>query len=126
MNVTNVWKQMMLYSMPLIIAGMGGMINETFDRLMLRWWLPGSVQYREEQIGIYNACYKLSILISLAVQAFRMGAEPFFFKQSKEENAPKVYARVMKFFVIACCCMFLGIGLFLDVFEKILTRFSSI
>ncbi|MCZ0211821.1 hypothetical protein OZK63_41405, partial [Streptomyces sp. UMAF16] len=84
---------------PLVIAGMGGMINETFDRLMLRWWLPGSETFREEQVGIYNACYKLSILITLFIQAFRMGAEPFFFKQAESENPQKVYARVMKFFV---------------------------
>lgn len=114
---TRLWKQMMLYSMPLIIAGMGGMINETFDRLMLRWWLPGSVQYREEQIGIYNACYKLSILISLFIQAFRLGAEPFFFKQAQEGNAPKTYARVMKFFVITVCCVFLLITLFIPVWR---------
>jgi len=52
---------------------------------------------------------------------FRMAAEPFFFNQSKNENAKKTYARVMKFFVIACCCMFLVIGLYLDLFQKILT-----
>ena len=52
---------------------------------------------------------------------FRMAAEPFFFNQSKNDNAQKTYARVMKFFVIACCCMFLAIGLFLDVFKEILT-----
>jgi len=73
---TELWKQMMIYSMPLIIAGMGGMINETFDRLMLRWWLPGAAEQRETQVGIYNACYKLSLLITLFVQSFRLGAEP--------------------------------------------------
>jgi O-antigen/teichoic acid export membrane protein len=50
-----------------------------------------------------------------------MAAEPFFFNQSRDQNAKKTYARVMKFFIIACCFMFLGIALFLDVFEKILT-----
>ena len=59
------WKQMMIYSMPLIIVGMGGMVNEVFDRLMLRWWLPGDVLSRETQVGIYGACYKISILITL-------------------------------------------------------------
>jgi O-antigen/teichoic acid export membrane protein len=59
------------------------------------------------------------------IQAFRMAAEPFFFNQSKSENAPATYARVMKFFVIVCCFMFLGIGLFLDVFEWIFLTFSN-
>ncbi len=111
------WKEMMIYSLPLVIAGMGGMINETFDRLMLRWWLPGSVEYREDQIGVYNACYKLSILITLFIQAFRMGAEPFFFKQAEGKDPQRVYARVMKFFVIAVCIMFLAVALFIPVWR---------
>jgi O-antigen/teichoic acid export membrane protein len=113
----SLWKQMMIYSLPLVVAGMGGMINETFDRLMLRWWLPGDATYKEGQVGIYNACYKLSILITLFIQAFRMGAEPFFFKQAEGANPQKVYARVMKFFVITICIMFLVVSLFLPVWQ---------
>jgi O-antigen/teichoic acid export membrane protein len=113
------WKEMMLYGMPLIIAGFAGMINETFDRIMLGWWAPvKTVEEAKAEVGIYSACYKLSILISLGVQAFRMGAEPFFFKQSTEANAPKVYARVMKFFVITLCVMFLLVMLYLDLWKN--------
>lgn len=113
------WKQMMLYSLPLTIAGFGGMINETFDRVMLQWWAPvTTVIQAKEQVGIYSACYKLSILITLFIQAFRMGAEPFFFQQSKGENAQKTYARVMKFFVITICVMFLFVALYLDVWKQ--------
>ena len=115
-NVT-LWKQMMIYSLPLIVVGMGGMINETFDRLMLRWWLPGSVTFREQEVGIYNACYKLSILITLFIQAFKLGAEPFFFKQAEGENPQRIYARVMKFFVIVICVMFLAVSLFIPVWK---------
>ncbi len=113
------WREIMIYGLPLIIAGFAGMINETFDRIMLGWWAPvDSVDAAKAQVGIYSACYKLSILITLAVQAFRMGAEPFFFKQSTEENAPKVYARVMKFFVITLCLMFLMVALYLDIWKQ--------
>ena len=111
------WWTMMIYSLPLIIAGMGGMINETFDRIMLRWWVPGDVLFKEEQVGIYNACYKLSILITLFIQAFRMGAEPFFFKESQSDNPQKTYARVMKFFVITVSFMFLVVSLFIPVWR---------
>ena len=114
---TKLWKEMMLYSLPLIIAGMGGMINETFDRLMLHWWVPGNNNFKEEQVGVYNACYKLSILITLFIQAFRMGAEPFFFKQAQGLNPQKTYARVMKFFVITVSFMFLFVSLFLPVWR---------
>ena len=115
---TKLWLQMMLYAMPLIIAGMGGMINETFDRLMLRWWLPGTALHKDSEVGIYNACYKLSILISLFIQAFRMGAEPFFFKQAEGKNPQRTYARVMKFFVIVITLMFLVVSLYMPVWKN--------
>ena len=111
------WKQMMLYALPLIIVGMGGMVNETFDRLMLKWWLPGDALAREAQVGIYSACYKLSILITLFIQAFRMGAEPFFFKQAEGQNPQRVFARVMKFFVILISLMFLAVSLYMPIWK---------
>jgi O-antigen/teichoic acid export membrane protein len=114
---TKLWKEMIIYSLPLVIAGMGGMVNETFDRLMLRWWVPGSITFKEEQVGIYNACYKLSILITLFIQAFRMGAEPFFFKQAEGLNPQRTYARVMKFFVITVTFMFLAVSLFIPLWR---------
>ncbi|MBS1510141.1 MAG: polysaccharide biosynthesis protein [Bacteroidetes bacterium] len=111
------WKAIMQYSMPLIIVGMGGVINETMDRIMLKWWVPGNNDFKESQVAIYSACYKLSLLISLFVQAFRMGAEPFFFKQATGENAQRVYARVMKFFVIVISVMFLVVTLYLPIWR---------
>jgi O-antigen/teichoic acid export membrane protein len=112
------WKEVMIYSMPLTVAGFAGMINETFDRIMLGWWAPVATQKEAlVQLGIYGACYKLSILITLFIQAFRMGAEPFFFRQSVQEDAPRTYARVMKFFVITITVMFLVVALYIDVWK---------
>jgi O-antigen/teichoic acid export membrane protein len=111
------WKQMAVYAAPLIIVGLGGMINETMDRIMLSWWLPGDTNYRESQVGVYNACYKLSILITLFIQAFKMSAEPFFFKQAAGGSPQKTYARVMKFFVIIISVMFLVVSLFIPIWK---------
>jgi O-antigen/teichoic acid export membrane protein len=120
---SKVWQQIMIYSLPLIIAGFGGMINETFDRIMLGWWAPAaSVEAAKTEVAIYSGCYKLSILITLFIQAFRMGAEPFFFKQAEGENPQRTYARVMKFFVITITVMFLVVALYLDVWKYFLTR----
>jgi O-antigen/teichoic acid export membrane protein len=116
------WKEVIVYALPLTIAGFAGMINETFDRVMLQRWSPLKGDAATFEVGIYSACYKLSILITLFVQAFRMGAEPFFFKQSAEENAPRVYARVMKFFVLTICFMFLVVALYLDVWKILFIR----
>jgi O-antigen/teichoic acid export membrane protein len=111
------WREIMTYSLPLTIAGLGGMINETFDRIMLDWRLPHANHYATYQVGIYSACYRLSLLITVFVQAFRMGAEPFFFRQSVEESAQRTYARVMKFFVILVCGIFLFVTLYIDVLK---------
>jgi O-antigen/teichoic acid export membrane protein len=114
------WKEIIIYSAPLLIVGFGGMINETFDRIMLGWW--STAKDPKAQVGIYSGCYKLSILITLFIQAFRLGAEPFFFKQSQGENAQRTYARVMKFFVITVCLMFLVVALYLDIWKYFLSK----
>ncbi len=114
------WKEIMIYSLPLVIVGFGGMINETLDRLMLGWWSTAASPATE--VAIYSGCYKLSILITIFIQAFRMGAEPFFFKQATGENPQRIYARVMKFFVIVICFMFLVVALFLDIWKYFLSN----
>jgi O-antigen/teichoic acid export membrane protein len=112
------WRAMMAYALPLILVGFGGMINETLDRIMLGWWAPGgSPDANKALVGVYSACYKLAILITISIQAFRMGAEPFFFKQAESDQAQKTYARVMKFFVITLCVMFLGVVLYIDIWK---------
>jgi O-antigen/teichoic acid export membrane protein len=114
---TALWREVMAYSLPLTVAGFGGMINETFDRIMLDWRLPHTNDYAAYQVGIYSGCYKLSLLITLFVQAFRMGAEPFFFRQSVEDSAQRTYARVLKFFVILVSGMFLFVSLYIDIWK---------
>ncbi len=107
-------KEMLVYSAPLVIVGFGGMINETIDRFMITSMYPGSSDAARSANGIYSANTKLAIIITLFISAFRMGAEPFFFKQSTNEGAQRTYARVMKFFVLTCCLCFLSVMLFLD------------
>jgi O-antigen/teichoic acid export membrane protein len=121
---TTLWKEVMVYALPLTIVGFGGMINETFDRILLVKRLPHANDYATYQVGIYSGCYKLSLLITLFVQAFRMGAEPFFFRQSVESSAQRTYARVMKFFVILISGMFLFVTMYLDVWKYFITDHS--
>jgi O-antigen/teichoic acid export membrane protein len=117
------WKQILLYSSPLILAGFAGMINETFDRIMLHWWTSAPTETAARiEVGTYGACYKLSILITLSVQAFRMAAEPFFFSAAHGEQPQRIYARVMKFFVITVCLMFLAVVLYLDIWKYFISN----
>jgi O-antigen/teichoic acid export membrane protein len=114
----SLWMRMMAYALPLVLVGFGGMINETLDRIMLGWWGPGeTVDANKAMVGVYSACYKLAILITISIQAFRMGAEPFFFKQAETDQAQKTYAKVMKFFVISLCVMFLTVMLYIDIWK---------
>ena len=100
------WKKMMLYAFPLLVAGLAGMTNETMDRILLKYLLPPDIA--PSQVGIYGACYKISIIMTMFIQTFRYASEPFFFAQSKEKNSKELYADVMKYFVIICSVIFLG------------------
>ena len=106
------WRKMLLYALPLLIAGMAGIVNETFDRLLLRYLLPPDIA--EAQVGFYSACYKIAILMVLFVQAYRYAAEPFFFAMMKDKDAKVVYARVMDYFIITVSLIFLVTMLYLD------------
>jgi O-antigen/teichoic acid export membrane protein len=99
-------KPILLYALPLLIAGLAGMTNETIDRILLKYLLPSNIAL--SQVGIYGACYKISIIMTMFWQTFRYAAEPFFFSHAKEHNANKTFAHVMNYFVIICMLIFLG------------------
>ena len=121
----SLWKEVMRYSAPLIIVGLGGMVNDVLSRLIYRHVVDLPQQQADHELGIFANIFRIALLITIMIQAFRMAAEPFFFNKSKDENAQRTYARVMKFFVIACCFMFLFIGLFLDAFKWIFITFAN-
>lgn len=104
------WKRMIRYSWPLVILGFAGMVNETFDRVALKHLLPSDKAAFE--VGIYGTFYRLSMLMTIFIQAFRYAAEPFFFSQSKEQDAKPTYALVMSYFLLVCGAIFLGTSLF--------------
>ncbi len=115
------WKEMLIYAFPLIFMGFAGMINETLDRILLKQLIPDK-HFAEGELGIYNANYKLSIIITLFIQAFRMGAEPFFFAKAKDTDARQTYAKVMQYFSIVCAVIFVGVMLYLDIFKHFIRR----
>jgi O-antigen/teichoic acid export membrane protein len=107
------WKRMIVYALPLLVVGTAGIINETMDRVFLKYLLPEDIAMT--QLGIYGACFKISIIMTIFIQAFRFAAEPFFFAQAKEQDARKIYADVMKYFVIICSFIFLVVMMYIDV-----------
>lgn len=123
------------YTYPLLFVSLAGIINETLDRTILKELLykqylkDGIIHSKalllaKEQLGIYGANYKITIVISMAIQAFRYAAEPFFFKEAKESNSKKTYAFIMNYFVIAVLLMFLTVALNLQIFRNFIPRES--
>ncbi len=110
------FREVFKYSYPLLIAGLAGAINEALDRTLLKHLLdPASDPMG--QLGIYGANYKIAVLMTLYVQAFRYAAEPFFFSKSGEKDAKVLYADVMKYFIIPGLLIFLVVNIYLDYFK---------
>ncbi|MGB5419447.1 lipopolysaccharide biosynthesis protein, partial [Algibacter sp.] len=111
------WRKMLKYSMPVMLAGIAFTINEVFDRVLLSELLPENIA--DSEIGKYSACYKLALFMTLFATAFRMGIEPFFFSHSKSENPQKAYAQITNYFVILGSVILLAVVVFADVLKVI-------
>lgn len=109
------WKKIMRYSLPLIIVGLGGIANDMMSRLIYQHVVDLPTEQARHELGVFGNIIRLSIAITIAIQAFRMAAEPFFFRKSSDADAPKTYARIMQYFVLTCCALFLLISLYIDV-----------
>ena len=113
-----IFRKILSYSLPMVIIGLAGVTNEMLDRAMLPHYLSGTVLENREQTGIYGGCYKMSILMSLFIQAFRFAAEPFFFAHAAKDGSRKTISDVMTWFVIFCCFIFLMVTLYMDLFAR--------
>lgn len=113
-----IWKQMMKYALPVLVAGIAFSINEAFDKILLKYLLPENTA--EIQVGLYSACYKLGMFMTLFVMAFRLGIEPFFFNHSSHENAKNTYATITKYFTLFGCLILLIVVVYIDIFKRIL------
>lgn len=113
----SLWRKMFIYALPLLLVGFAGIVNETFDRVIMNYILPEETA--KHDTGLYAAGYKLSILMSLFIQAFRFAAEPFFFSQ-KDKGDRKIYARATHYFSLFCFVIFLFVTLYLDIIKLLL------
>lgn len=108
-------RDMLSYSWPVLIANISFIINENIDKVLLGRLLP--IDISQQEVGIYGASCKLAIFLSIFIQAFRLGAEPFFFNHAKQQNAKQTYARIMTYFVIAVCVICLGLVANIDLLK---------
>jgi len=117
------WKRMMKYGLPILIAGIAFAINEQFDKILLGKLLPANIA--DAQVGVYSACYKLGLFMVLYRTAYTLGIEPFFFSHAGKENAKQTYATVTKYFVIFGSFIQLSVIVFADIFKELMIRDSS-
>jgi O-antigen/teichoic acid export membrane protein len=115
---TVLWKKMMRYGLPILVAGIAFAVNEHFDKILLGYLLPENIA--KSEVGAYSACYKLGLFMVLFATAFRLGIEPFFFSHSNNQNAPQTYAVITKYFVILGSLILLGVIVFADILKLIL------
>ena len=109
--IWSIWKRMLLYSIPLLIAGLSGSISDTLDKVLLRRMIGPDNGL--QTVGVYGAAYKIAVLMALFIQMFRFAAEPFFFERAKHDDAKNTYALVMKYFVIIMLFIYLFINLYI-------------
>ncbi|RZJ72048.1 MAG: polysaccharide biosynthesis protein [Flavobacterium sp.] len=109
------WKRMMQYGLPIFFAGIAFAVNEHFDKILLEKILPAGVG--KDQAGVYSACYKLALFMTLYATAFRLGIEPFFFSHAGNDNARQTYAVITKYFVIFGSLILLSVVIFADVLK---------
>lgn len=113
---------MLSYSFPIVLTGLLGTTNEFFSRISLEKWLPeGFYPGRSSSfaVGVFGAAYRFAVLMSLAVMAYRMAAEPFFFSNSGDKESPQLFAKLNHYFVIVCCFILLGIAINMDVLKHL-------
>lgn len=109
-------KKMLKYSLPIMIGSLAFVTNENLDKLLLGNMIG------EQQMGIYAACYKLGVFMTLYIMAFRLGAEPFFFNQADKKNAKQTYSTILTWFTLFGALFMLIIVGFIDVFASFLLK----
>lgn len=112
---SKLWKQMMKYAFPVLIAGLAFAVNESFNRIMMDYLLPEDIA--KEKIGMFAACYKLALFMTLFATAYRLGIEPYFFSHAKSDNPKTNYARILEYFIIFGSVILLAVVVFADLLK---------
>ena len=112
-----VLKEMLRYSLPLLILGVAGIMNQTLDRILFPYLYTGDDA--QAQLGIYGACFKVAMVMMMFTQAFRYAYEPFVFAKHKDRQSVEAYADAMKYYIIFSYLILLGVIFYLDIFRYI-------
>ena len=112
-------REMLRYSLPLLVLGVAGIMNQTLDRILFPYLYTGADA--QAQLGIYGACFKVAMVMMMFTQAFRYAYEPFVFSKHKDRNSVEAYADAMKYYIIFSYLILLGVIFYLDIFRYIVS-----
>ena len=112
-------REMLRYSLPLLVLGVAGIMNQTLDRILFPYLYPYADA--EAQLGIYGACFKVAMVMMMFTQAFRYAYEPFVFAKHKDRQSVEAYADAMKYYIIFSYLILLGVIFYLDIFRYIIS-----
>ncbi len=111
-------KRMLRYSLPLLILGVCGIMNQTLDRILFPFFYAGTDA--QTQLGIYGACFKVAMVMMMFTQAFRYAYEPFVFARHKDKQSVEAYADAMKYYILFSYLILLGMVFYLDLLKFII------
>ena len=114
------WREMIRYSLPLLVLGVAGIMNQTLDRIIFPYLYVGDDA--NAQLGIYGACFKLAMVMMMFTQAFRYAYEPFVFSKHKDRNSVEAYADAMKYYIIFSYLILLIMTVYLDLLKYLIPR----
>ena len=109
-------KEMLRYSWPLLLLGLVGVLNQVADKILLPKLMPG--EEGMVQLGIYGACVKIAMIMSLLTQAFRYAYEPIVFADNKDKNSPATLADGTKYFITFTLLAFLAVVVYMPVLQR--------
>ena len=112
-------REMLRYSLPLLVLGVAGIMNQTLDRILFPYLYTGDDA--QAQLGIYGACFKVAMVMMMFTQAFRYAYEPFVFAKHKDRQSVEAYADAMKYYIIFSYLILLGVIFYLDIFRYIVS-----
>ena len=119
------FQPMLWYAFPIFVMGLGGMVNENIEKLLLNDLLPANFYpdtTPQQALGAYGACFKLTVFMTLAIQAFRYAGEPFFFSNAQDKNSPALFAQVMHYFTVFSILILVGVSVNVDMLGMLFLR----
>ncbi len=107
------YREFLRFGLPYIPAGLAGIAIQVIDRPIVR------ALTNDATLGVYQANYRLGVLMMLVVGMFDYAWRPFFLTHAKDADAKELFAKVFTYLVSLMMLVFVGVSLFIDDLVRI-------